>query len=314
MEDRRPSRYVDAVVPKSLRSTWIALLLATVAVVATGSLIVRNFVRDVFVDCRGTLKQVPESELGPSPDLVPIVDLARERVPMDLEIKFDEKSIKSSSAPQYENVRVVWNRADSACACSDVRLRWRNPAESPWHAELRRDRVTGLYVVQGPRMRGLGDETLAVFRKVEDSGHRLQPGRVLSPKHVSMLVFLLALGALGVAAYRATRATPYATRMHGWRVATLRPDGLVESESGATLGTLENGTRIAAGSVLVDPRALEGRDVYREMPILGRKHVASGTHERWYEGTMRRLRDARSLAVITTVTTALALGAHVLGG
>jgi hypothetical protein len=88
----------------------------------------------------------------------------------------------------------------------------------------------------------------------------------------------------------------------------------VESETGASLGTMELRSRVPAGQVIVDPNAFEGRDVYREMPILTRRTVGSGSHQRWYEGTMRRLRDARSLAIVATMTTLFALVARIVGG
>jgi hypothetical protein len=306
-------------VPQSLRTTWIAILLATLAVVGTGFFIVRNFVRDVFVDCRGSLQQVSESELGSNPELQRVDRDDKSRVlASDLDIKFDEKQGKGWSEPtKYSNVRVVWSRPDATCACSDVPLKWNETMSAPYSATIWRDKSTGLFVVHRPGYSQYGSyksDPIAVFRKTEAAGHRFQMDRVFSPKHVSMLVFLLALGALGFAATRALRATPYATRMHTWRTATLRPEGFVESDTGATLGTLESRTRVPAGPVIVDPSAVEGRDIYREMPILGRRHVAAGSHERWFDGTMRRLRDARSIAILTTITTALALVAHLIGG
>jgi hypothetical protein len=305
-------------VPQSLRNTWIAVILATLAVVGTGFFIVRNFVRDVFVDCRGSLQQVEGSELGSNPDLQRVDRDDKSRVvATDLDIKFDEKQGKGLGDPTtYKNVRVVWSRSDATCACSDVTLKWNESSGAPYSATIWRDKSTGLFVVQRPGYTPYGSykpEPLAVFRKSEAAGHRFQMDRVFSGKYVSMLVFLLALGALGFAATRALRATPYATRMHAWRTATLRPEGFIESDTGATLGTLESRTRVPAGPVIVDPSAVEGRDIYREMPILGRRHVAAGSHQRWVDGTMRRLRDARSIAILSTITTGLALVAHVIG-
>ena len=83
---------------------------------------------------------------------------------------------------------------------------------------------------------------------------------------------------------------------------------------GATIGMMETRSRVPAGPVIVDPRALEDRDVYRGMPILTRRTVGSGSHERWHDGTMRRLRDARSLAIVSMVTTVVSVIARVLGG
>jgi len=308
-------------VPQSLRNTWIAVILAAIAVSVTGFFIMRNFVRDVFVDCRGSLTQVSESELGSEPDLSRIDRDEKSRfVNTDLEIKFDEvKSDKDKyySDTAYKNVRVLWNRTETGCACKDVVLPWERHYGAPYSATIWRDKSTGLFVVHRPGWSSTNTfqtPPVAVFRKVDNAGHRFQIDRVVSGKHVSMLVFLLALGALGFAATRAIRATPYATRMHAWHSATLRPEGFIESVTGATLGTIESGARIPAGPVIIDPSATAGRDIYREMPILGRRQIAAGSHERWVEGTMRRLRDARSIAIIGTVTTGLALVAHFIGG
>jgi hypothetical protein len=70
---------------------------------------------------------------------------------------------------------------------------------------------------------------------------------------------------------------------------------------------------VPSGDVLVDPRALEGHDAYRGLPVLTRRNVGSGSHARWYEGTMRRLRDARTLAILAMAGTAFAVVARVLG-
>lgn len=304
--------------PQSLRNTWIAVILAAITVSLTGFFIVRNFVRDVFVDCRGRLVQVSESELGDDPDLVRADRDEKNRVvATDLEIKFDEVKGKKYADTTYKNVRVVWSRGETSCACNDVSLKWESHYEAPYSVSIWRDKSTGLFVVHRSgwsKSSTFKTAPIAVFRKADGEGHRFQSNRIFSGKHVSLAVFLLALGALGFAATRALRATPYATRMHAWRAATLRNEGFIESDTGMTIATLESGTKVPAGPVIIDQTALEGRDIYREMPILGRRHIAAGSHERWFDGTMRRLRDARSIAIISTVTTGLALVAHVIGG
>jgi hypothetical protein len=292
-------------VPQSLKSTWIALIIAALAVVGSGAFILKSFVQHVFIECKGTLRSVPASELSDSGALKRI-DQSR----ADLEIRYDQTPSKKLY-DSYKNVRVVWTRTDAACSCSDVPVKWSGHSySSPSSLRTYRDDATGLYVVRDSS----GSTELAVFRKIDDRGRRFQADRVFEPHNLSMLIFLLSLGALSLAAFLALRAAPYATRMHAWRPATLRHDGLVESETGASLGTMELRSRVPAGPVIVDPAAFEGRDVYREMPILTRRTVGIGTHQRWYEGTIRRLRDARSLAIVAMMTTIFALVARVIGG
>lgn len=125
----------------------------------------------------------------------------------------------------------------------------------------------------------------------------------------------LALGALGIAIVRSRRAMSYALRIHAWTPAKLTPEGLLESDGGETLGTIAAqswATRVPDGPVLVAPSALSRAGLYRDMPVVQRRDVAEGTHARWTSGTMLRLRDARALAVIGTLCTALAFGARLV--
>lgn len=300
---------------RSLRTTWIAVLVASLAVVVSGVFIIKNFLHHVFVDCRGTLQSVDASELSESGrNLYPSQEKRS-----DLEVRYDTVEPSSDKAKytptQYKNVRIVWNReaSDSStvtCACKDIPVKYEaRYYGSPSALRIHRDDVTGLYVVRDPQ----GGKELAVFRKIDNKGRRFQSDKLLEGNNVPLAVFLLALGSLAIAAFRVISAAPYARSMHAWRPATLRNDGVVEGESGATLGMMENRSRIPAGKVIVDPAALEGRDIYREMPILTRRQVGAGSHERWSEGTARRLRDARSLAVIASMATGLSLVASILG-
>ena len=127
-------------------------------------------------------------------------------------------------------------------------------------AELEKIPPSGFRDDIEPRTAGLArvygkNELIRVFQKIDDRGRRFQSDRLLDGHNVSMLVFLISLVALGIAAARTVRAAPYATRMHDWRSATLRPDGLVESETGATLGRMDPRSRVPAGKVIVDPAA-----------------------------------------------------------
>ena len=178
-------------------------------------------------------------------------------------------------------------------------------------------------------MRGTNDYVVKFAKGssyVEDSGvraaftispgasHRVQLGRVVAARHLPLLVVLVALGALVVALFRSRRAMSYALHLNGWTEARLTHGGLLESDTGATLGALEQ-TRmgqIPPGAVLVAPGALATSGLYRDVPIVARRHVAEGTHARWVAATMVRLRDARALAVISTACALLAMGARII--
>ncbi|MDF2692004.1 MAG: hypothetical protein K0S65_387 [Labilithrix sp.] len=296
---------VETPVPRRLAHTWIVLAIAMLAVVGSGAVIVQKFIRYVFIECRGTLHTVPLRELGDAPHLQRV-----EASRSDLAIRFDEKPGRRLFGPKtYSNVHVAWERSDAKCACADVAIPWAKSYPTPSELRLFRDEATGLFLVresnEGPNLIG--------FRKIEDRGHRLDRNLIADPHNVSMLVFIVALGALVMATFRAARATPYATQMFRWIPGTLRHDGLVESETGASLGKMDARSRVASGDVIVDPRAIESQDAYRGLSVLTRRNVGSGSHSRWYEGTMRRLRDARALAILAMAGTALAVVARVLG-
>lgn len=282
-----------------LRNTWIAVIVAFVAVVASGVAIVRSFSRHVRVECSGRLVEVPRSTIRKEKAYLERID------DHDFQIQYRTKSRRGRT--EYTNVRVVWNRSDAEHACSDLQLPW--PKDGVWHpaSVTFRRAPSGLWVVERGHIQ-------VPFRTVEAHGRRFVPARASDPQSIPMLVFLLSVGALAIAAARALRASPYATRMSTWKAATLREDGLVESESGATIGTMAARSRWRPGPVIVSPAALEGHEVYRSMPVLTRRDVAMGSHEVWRRGTMRRLRDARTLAVVATVTTLVAVMAHLIAG
>src|SRR5262245_23006338 len=104
--------------PQRLRQTWIALVIACLAVVASGALVVGRFYGHVFVKCRGTLMRVPDRELK-------FVDGEIERTQSSetmLDIAYDQKPGPHEIGTTYSNPRVVWKRADASCACSDLPL------------------------------------------------------------------------------------------------------------------------------------------------------------------------------------------------
>jgi len=290
-------------VPTTYRFTRALVLVAIAAVLVAGVLIGRGFVQHTTDPCKGTLVEVPLGDLGDLSNAEHVVE-----ADVNLAIRAESVARKGESTTQFEKVRVVWNRPDTSCSCAEINLPWdrsRDGIGSPEFLELRRDRETGAFVLGH-----YAGKTIVAFRKTEKNGVVLRAARILEPNNVGSLVFLASLGALALAMKGILRARPYATRLRSWQSGTLRPDGLVESPNGASLGRIGPRVYITGSDVIVDPAAFEGRDVYREMPMLARKDIAAGTHEHWTAGTMRRLRDARTLAILATATTGLAVAAH----
>jgi hypothetical protein len=294
-------------VPRSLHRTWAALAVASLAVLCIALLAGRDFVRDVYPECAGSLEAKP---------LNMDAEKLRSLVPVALDgtssfqLLFDktESPIAHGFGPRYSNVRIVWTQADrngEPCTCGSI------PAllfgEAPSELGLYRVAGTDEYAVANTDVR-------AVFIVKPGAARHLQSDRVFTRHQLPALVALLALGALGVALLRSRLAMAYALRMHAWTEARLTPEGRVEADGGATLGTLEQSqsTRLRPGPVLVAPSALSSAGLYRDMPIIERRSIAEGTHARWAGATMMRLRDARTLAVISTLCTMLAFGARLM--
>ncbi|MBX3227699.1 MAG: hypothetical protein KIT84_15190 [Labilithrix sp.] len=281
---------------KTYRLTRALVLFALAAVLAAGIFIVRSVVRHAMEPCKGTLVEVPLGELTDPAHAEREVEVGS-----NLEIEAELRTSRGGPSV-YEQVRVVWRRPDAACSCTTIPL----PGGAKTF-ELRRDRETGAFIA----VDYVGRPTVA-FRKTETSGSVFRPKRLLEPNNVGALVFLVAIGALSLAVSKVLLARPYATRLRNWQSATLRNDGLVESPTGASLGRIGPRIYIAAGDVIVEPAVYEGRDVYREMPLFARKDIAAGHHDRWTNGTLHRMRDARTLAILATATTGIAVLAHII--
>lgn len=309
--------------PQSLRRTWLAIGLATLAVLVVGFLACRDLVRDVFVHCPGSLLVVAPFSLG-DVKLEPIdFDTAEPPVPSkdapSFSLRYDQKTDPRGAyagQTRYSNVRVVWNDVGpdhEPCDCGSVPISL--SGEAPY--DLRLYKVAPMaraphYVVKGRDSR---TDVRAFFRLATGSAHHhLQSERVLTRRHLSVLVALAALGALVVALLRSRRAMAYALRIHGWTEASLGASGMIETEDGAVLGTLEQsrGRQVHPGPVLVAPEAISGNQLYRDMPIIPRRAVAEGSHGRWAAVTLLRLRDARVLAALSTACTVLAFGARLI--
>jgi hypothetical protein len=266
---------------RALRLTWLMVIVAAACVTFAGIFVLRRSIDDFYVPCRGVLVQVSPADGG--------------------------KPIDSKDTPLFvereKNARrIVWIRPDEATTCNELTIP--DPAWwSPSTELIVRDRGDGTYDFAEK------DHRFAV-RLSEMRARRFVPARFELRAQIPALVFLLAMIALLVAAFRAMRATHYATRLHAWSEGTLREDGVVESRSGRTIGRLESPARIPPGDVIVDPA--DGGGAYRALRMLTRGDVGEGDHERWRNGTLRRLRDARTLAIVATLTTSAAVLARLL--
>jgi hypothetical protein len=308
---------------QSLHRTWLALALASVAVSIVAFFAGRDLVRDVFPVCSSTLEERSVYGAG-SGELEPVFLDSWASAPSttpSFQLRFDEKITPHAgyaAVPQYSNVRIVWNDLDRErrpCTCGSLPIfLW---SEAPSDLRLFRERGAGeRYVVKGRWPAGTGydpsSEVRVAFTRRHVPTRHFESDRVFTMRHLPALIALLAMGALGLAFARSRRAMSYAQRIHTWTEASLTGEGLLEGETGMTLGTLEQSrlNRVPPGPVLVAPEALGTAGLYRDMPIVPNKSVEEGTHARWASGTMVRLRDARTLAVVSTLCTALAFGAR----
>jgi hypothetical protein len=309
-------------VPQSLHRTWTALGVATLAVLFVAFLVGRDFVRDVFPACDVSLETEP-FDVEATASLVPVTLETTQPVPSSprwFQLRFDEKTDAHAHAPVtiYAGVRILWNGValdGKPCVCGSIPITL--SGETPSDLRLYRVEGTDQYVVKGRNSRSdLHPDFRDAFIVKQGPARHLQGDRIFTARHLPALVVWLALGALGVALLRSRRAMSYALRLHTWTEARLSPEGLIEGDTGETLATLAAQgwtTRIPDGPVLVAPEALSRASLYRDMPVVQRRDVAEGTHARWASGTMLRLRDARALAIISTLCTLLALGARTLG-
>ena len=307
---------------QSLRRTWAALGLASLAVLLVALIVGRDFVRDVYPECAASLEgrsSMPPTQLEPV-----FLDTANPPSPSTTTpsflLLFDQKRDARGWGTQYSNVRIVWN--DSHCNCGSLPVYL--PGESPYDLRLYRSEADDSYFVNDEHW-----ELRAVFALKSGAARHLQPDRVVTMHHLPALVIVFAIGALVVALFRSRRAMSYALRLHAWTEARLTPGGLIESEHGASLGMLSDlrelvsceshdlgeqrsSSRIPSGPILVAPEALRQAGLYRDMPIVPPHCIAEGTHTRWVSGTMVRLRDARALAIISTACTLMAFGARAI--
>gem|GEM_PF-2169188 len=307
----------------TLLRTWAALGIAGVAVLFVAFLAAYDFARDVLPVCAGSLEpeRLAFGDTDGDFETIDVLDTSPPPVGRPRPRLFwTERRVGV-----IRNVRLV--RTDASPdgrerACGTLRLDWtaHTYGATPENIKVRRDRRTGIYLVEQPAIASTGyphDIVLARFR-FDDAPRRVfQSSRVFSMRHLSSGIIGLALGALGIALLRSRRAIAYALRLYTWTEARLTPQGRIESETGALLGTLDSSLTsthrawpIPVGPVLVAPVVVGAPGLYREMPVITRKNVVEGTHARWATAAAVRLRDARALAIVSTVCAALAYGAR----
>lgn len=292
---------------RRLQRTRSALAVSAAIVAIVSFFTFRRANDDVFVACSGDLV-VEHDAYEPAGGTLPRAPTGDYRI--EARARWDR-----TGRARYDRVRVVASREGDLPACNDVAVPWDRSGDPEYALEVR---VLGedRYAVTGPVVGGRyygSPETLVVFHRDARAGRRFVAKNLASPSQLPTAVTLVAVAALVVGLFRARRAAAYATRMHAWTEARLRPDGLLESESGMALGTVDRGARVRAGAVIVDRACLEGHDVYRGLPVVVRGRIAAGSHERWASGTLRRMRDAQTLAVIASLVAGAACLARLLG-
>jgi hypothetical protein len=297
-----------------LRRTWFAVALALLAFVPLALLAGRGLVRDLYPECRS---KVDALGTWPRPGALESVAWGEPSGFADARFELRKSGTRGRFGRMVDGgveiVRVDCGvDGEPAVTCGAARL---PGAASTDEVELSYDPVNRVYFarVSGePYARRLSEPEAFVVSN-EPTRH-FQKDRLLSSRRVPDLVVLFSFVALAVAAFRARRAAAYATRMHTWTEASLRHDGVLQDESGSTLAMLEStARRVPPGPVLVDPAALQTGSIYRTLPIVPRRQVAAGSHARWVQGTLIRLRDARGLAAISVACTALAVFARLVG-
>lgn len=141
----------------------------------------------------------------------------------------------------------------------------------------------------------------------------LHPRDASLPVPVPMALATVALAALVLGALRARLGVAYALRLHRWPEASLDASGQVTAADGALLASAA-AKRMRdlppPGLVLVTPNL--PRAAYRDLPVVTTRELLEGGHDRWWKGTLVRLRDARAIAILASLAATAALVARAL--
>lgn len=288
---------------RELRRTWIILVLAVLAILALACVALPAFVADAFPVCRGTLEASGHAWLRPG-DASAYVPLDTDRD--GVRYHLDTVESKNGQVTWARIVRIETGVSGTTCECGGVVLRDAGVSNAGG-ALMPFGEGTWVYTDNRWNVEG------TVLRPIERPTRHLQRARLLARRHLPTMIVLVAILALGIAAIRARSGILYATRLHAWAEARLEPSGRITTDGGEPIGVISGNAPIATVSVLVAPTAGKKREVYREMPMIARAHVALGSHALWRDVTRRHLRDARALAILGTACSMAALAARMLG-
>jgi hypothetical protein len=278
---------------KALRSTRALLALASLAILLVAALTLPDAFTRIVPRCVGTLGETADTPYLSEPDdpFEETIALGQERDGVVL--RLDTELASDGRVGWARIVRVERDVRGEACECGSVRLRDAGVSSAGGRVQRRHGGV--LVYVDARWGEGAGQ-----FRIIDRAKRNLQRDRIFVRESLPVLIALLAVGAIGVASCLTRRATGYATRLHSWTEARFEASGRVVSHAGEIVGVLDDvGRSLVHGAVLVAPEATAAHGIYRDVPILARRHVALGTHVQWRGATMRRLRDARVLALIS---------------
>lgn len=297
-------------VPSRLRATYALLAVAFVTCLVVAFISFRCLKREVIPECHGVLEHV---------DYEPPTGWSFDRLPSSGVFGPTSDTLRVEADPVYRgSLRVVRVHPEGGdlLVCGDITMYGQDAAfHSPNEYTLFRGPHDVYVAVQGGNPPSPFDATTraAVFRTVNVDETVWQPGRLFSPRALTVVISVAAIFALLIALVRARRGIAYATKLHAWTEGELGDGGRVLDANGEALGIVASSSSwIGRGPVLVAPTP-KTDTMYREMRILDRRDVAQGSHAAWATITMRGLRDARALAIVSTACSALALAGHMLG-
>lgn len=312
-----------------LKKSFVLLAIATIAVLGVGAVTFRDLVRDVVPTASQGVEPLGKREMPTAFSTLDSVEVSKS----GWVITYDRAVSTRHGGTKFEGTRITRPECVSLtepvaptlrdhCALNELPFTLQ-PGETPSDVRLYRwfgsrssfgKPPVGRWIVKVHGASWGNERLVAGFADVHGPVRHVLPSRIFSARHVPSLVVLVAFGAFAFALSRARRAAAYADGMSAWTEAKLSADGMLQDEAGATIGTLASGfRRVPEGVVLVDPAATRHGSVYRELPVVARRSVAAGSHAMWATATALRLRDAKSLAVIGTLTALLGLAARFLG-
>jgi hypothetical protein len=266
----------------------------------------RSFGGDVFPQCRGSLARVDGPVPTPPDETLLDATGSPHRGGYSLHVVDD-----APDSLGHHALRVTRTETDAAGAeleCGSLPLSW--PGGDRAYLAIYEDPESGVFRVR--ERYATGRYTFVNFRATSTPARHLQLLR-LSPRHLPALIAFVALASLALAFVRSRRGMAYTAGLHAWREGELGEGGRVVTPNGAILGVVESRRSLVTGSAVLVAPDREQPGPYRDLRVLRRAEVVSGSHARWREWTTRGLSDARSLAIISAACSACALVGRWLG-